>query len=73
VVFGSSEYMPTISRKFRADLATVRPCCWTSCGRSAVAVCSLFWTWTWAMSMSVPALKVRVVVAAPELSLVDDM
>jgi hypothetical protein len=38
-----------------------------------VAVCSLFCTCTWAMSILVPALKVRVVVAAPELSLVDDM
>ena len=73
MVFGSSEKRPTTIMKLRADFATVRPCCCTSWGSSAVAVCSLFWTWTWAMSISVPALKVRVIVAAPELSLVDDM
>ena len=35
---------PMTMRKLRTDLVTRMPCCWTSCGSSGVASCSLFCT-----------------------------
>ena len=49
------------------------PCRCTICGSSGMASCSLFCICTWAMLGSVPALKVRVIAAAPDESLLDDM
>ncbi len=61
----SLETTPTTIRKFRTDLVTRMPCCWTSCGSSGVASCSLFCTCTWAMSGLTPWLKVTVISMLP--------
>ena len=60
-------------RKFRVDLTTWMPERCTIWGSSGVASCSLFCTCTWATFGSVPALKVRVMLTAPEESLLDAM
>jgi hypothetical protein len=69
----SSDTKPNTCTKFLTALVTCTPLACTSWGSSDMASCSLFWTWTWAMSGLVPALKVRVMVAWPEDSLVEDM
>ena len=69
----SRETKATTIMKLRTDLATCNPCCVTCAGKSAVAVCSLFWTCIWATSGFVPFSKVRVTVAIPVDSLVEDM
>ena len=69
----SSDTKARTTRKFLVALATRTPCFCTASGNSGVASCSLFCTCTWAMSGSVPASKVRVMVAWPEESLVEDM
>ncbi|MOA50571.1 hypothetical protein D3C78_1736010 [compost metagenome] len=69
----SSETRPITSRKLRTALVTRMPCCWTSCGSSGVASCSLFCTCTWAMSGSTPWLKVAVMVMLPSELLSEEM
>ena len=69
----SSDTKAYTLRKFAPRLATEMPCRCTSCGSRGVASWSLFWTCTCAMSGLASALKVRVISACPEESLVEDM
>ena len=61
----SAEMKPITTRKLRAGLFTRMPDCWTSCGSSGIAVCSLFCTCTCATSGTVPCANVSVIVAEP--------
>ncbi len=59
-------------RKPLLDLLTLTPWRCTSCGSRLIAPCSLFCTCTWAVSGSVPISKVRVTLARPLDSLVEE-
>ncbi|CAI2486596.1 Uncharacterised protein [Serratia ficaria] len=68
-----SEVKAATIRKLLEAFCTLMPWFCTACGSSGIASCSLFCTCTWAMSGSVPVAKVRVTVALPAASLLDDM
>jgi len=73
VILPSCDTKPTTSKKLDDDLATTTPCRCTSSGNNGVAVASLFCTCTCAISGLVSASKVRVNVAEPLDSEVDDI
>ena len=68
----SLDTKPSTSSKFFVALATVTPCCCTTCGSRGCASCSLFCTCTCAMSGLVPWAKFSVMVMLPSLSLSDE-
>ncbi|MNI26412.1 hypothetical protein D3C81_590550 [compost metagenome] len=65
-------YSETTINESPCDLATVTPCCCTSCGRRLMAWLTLFCTCTWAISGLALWSKVTVIRACPEDELVEE-
>lgn len=65
-------YSETTISESPCDLATVTPCCCTSCGSRLMAWLTLFCTCTWAISGLALWSKVTVMRACPDDELVDE-